>query len=76
MQTHEHTIMVWLEVWLSVFPCRLLGGEGDVFRKGRNSMISFFAVERGAGKRGRNLLHICGLWWYSGFHMHYISCLF
>lgn len=52
MQTHEHTIMVWLEVRLSVCPCLLLGGEGNVFRKGKNSMISFFAVERGAGKKG------------------------
>lgn len=31
-------------------------------------MISFFAVERGAGKRRgiegeSNVLHICGLWW-------------
>lgn len=52
MQTQEHTIMAWLEVWLSVYPCLLLGGVGNVFRKGKNSMISFFAVERRAGKKG------------------------
>lgn len=52
MQTHEHTIMVWLEVWLSVYPCLLLGGVGNVVRSRKNPTISFFAVERGAGKKG------------------------
>lgn len=84
MQTHEHTIMVWLEVWWSVCPCLLLGGVGSVFRKGKNSMISFFAVERGAGKKGGVIyftsvgsggIHGFSVWGEIPFHIHHTNTL-
>lgn len=50
MQTHEHTIMVWLEDWLSVFPC--LEGRGMFLEKAETQWFLSLQWKEGLAKGG------------------------